>query len=91
MDALTAAIVAYSVLNLASFLIYGVDKRKAIKDEWRVKESTMLLLAAIGPFGAAAGMSLFHHKTHKPLFKLVYVFLAVHVIIIAWLVWQSLI
>ena len=55
------------VINLAAFAMYGIDKRKAIKDQWRIPEKTLLLVALIGgSVGAFAGMQTFHHKTkHK--------------------------
>lgn len=57
------------VINLFAFLLYGIDKRRAIKDKWRVKEATLLLVALIGGgIGAYCGMKLFRHKTHKARF-----------------------
>lgn len=52
------------LINLITFAAYGIDKRKAQKNAWRIKESTLLLLAAIGgSVGALLGMQLFRHKT----------------------------
>lgn len=52
------------LVNLAAFAMYGVDKRKAIKDQWRIPEKTLLLVALLGgSFGAFTGMQVFHHKT----------------------------
>lgn len=57
-------------VNAAAFVIYGVDKRKAVKNKWRIPETTLLLTAAIGgSIGALAGMRLFHHKTKKKKFS----------------------
>ena len=51
-------------VNLVSFVLYGIDKRKAIRDQWRIPEKTLLLAALIGgAVGAFAGMQIFHHKT----------------------------
>ena len=54
-------------INLLTFLVYGIDKRKAKKGRWRIPEATLLLLAAIGgSIGALLGMQAFRHKTkHK--------------------------
>lgn len=58
-----------AVLNVATFVVYGVDKRRAIRGEWRVPEATLLALsAAFGALGALLGMYVFHHKTRKPRF-----------------------
>ena len=41
-----------------------IDKIKAKKNLWRIKESTLMLWAAIGgSVGALAGMYTFRHKT----------------------------
>ena len=54
------------VINVTTLITYGVDKRKAIKDKWRIQEKTLLILAVIGgSVGAFAGMHLFHHTTNK--------------------------
>ena len=60
-------IIVFIVWNLAVFLIYGADKRRAVKDKWRISEKTLLLLALfLGASGAFAGMRVFRHKTqHK--------------------------
>ena len=60
---------ALLLLNLFSFLMMGVDKRKAVRGAWRIPERTLLL--ACVPFsalGGLIGMHVFHHKTRKPKF-----------------------
>lgn len=61
---MTYYLIFLGVMSLFSFVIYGVDKRKAIKHAWRIKEAVLL---GVGFFGGAAGalfgMKLFHHKT----------------------------
>ncbi|MGN0098777.1 MAG: DUF1294 domain-containing protein [Candidatus Methanomethylophilaceae archaeon] len=81
----------YIVLNVFAFAMYIWDKRKAQKDKWRTKESTLLLCALLGPFGAYAGMQVARHKTRKLKFKLVYVFLVLHIVIIVYLVAKGVI
>ena len=52
------------IINAAGFLLMLVDKWKAKKNRWRVRESTLLLVAALGgSVGSLAGMYLFRHKT----------------------------
>lgn len=86
---LMIGIIAYVVVNIVVALLYVADKRKAIKDKWRIPESTLIIAALFGPFGATAAMQLAHHKTQKPKFKLVYIFLVLHIILIAVLIWQG--
>lgn len=59
------------IINIITFITYGVDKNKARKGAWRIPEKTLIGLAiAGGSIGALAGMGFFHHKTRKPLFKI---------------------
>lgn len=60
--------ISYVVINLIVFVMYGIDKRKAIKQRWRIPEATLLCAAVFGVFGALAGMKVFRHKTKKPKF-----------------------
>ena len=56
----------FVLINIVTFLIRGIDKRKAEHQRWRIKEKTLLRLAAIGWFlGALMGINMFHHKTIK--------------------------
>ena len=52
------------LINAAAFILMLVDKIKAKKNLWRIRESTLLLSAALGgSIGALAGMYIFRHKT----------------------------
>ena len=55
------------VINIVTFLVYGIDKWKAKQGSWRISEATLLILAVIGgSIGALLGMQVWHHKTmHK--------------------------
>ena len=76
---------AYALLNIAAFLLYWRDKKKAERGCWRISERTLLVSAAFGPFGAYAGMRRFRHKTQKTKFTLVPVFLLLHTTVFAYL------
>lgn len=57
-------------VNGAAFLACGWDKWRAVHHRRRVRERTLLLLAAMGgAFGLLLGMRLFHHKTRDPRFR----------------------
>ena len=57
-------------VNIATFLLYGIDKYKAKKNQWRISEATLLTMAAIGgSIGAWVGMRIWHHKTMHKKFK----------------------
>ena len=59
-------IIYLSIINLITFLAMYIDKKRAERGEWRIKESTLFLLTIIGgSIGGIAGMYVFHHKTNK--------------------------
>ena len=70
------------IINLVAFATYYVDKRKAVKQRYRISEQALLLLAlAGGAFGSLAAMQVFRHKTKKPKF-----FVTVPVLCIVWMI-----
>ena len=79
---LIVIIAVYAALNIISMLMFFSDKRKAEKGKWRTTENALITSAFFGPIGATAGMQLAHHKTNKPKFKLVYLFLILHIVVI---------
>lgn len=59
-----------AIVNVVTFVVYGVDKWKARRSKWRIPEATLLGLAAIGgSIGAWMGMWAWHHKTMHLKFK----------------------
>ena len=55
------------IINVVTFFMYGIDKWKAKKSKWRIRETALLGLAVLGgSIGAWLGMKVWHHKTmHK--------------------------
>jgi len=74
----------YIILNLLAFLVYAVDKRKAIKGKRRIPESTLLFLGLLaGGIGGIVGMMVCHHKTRKIYFWMVNILaLCLHIALI---------
>lgn len=59
------------LLNLLAFILFGIDKQKAKRKNWRIPEFRLLLFAVLGGSpGALTGMYFFHHKTQHPKFTL---------------------
>lgn len=57
------------IINLFTFFMMWLDKRKAKKEKWRIPENTLLLLVLLGGgIGGIVGMYMFHHKTQKAKF-----------------------
>lgn len=66
-----ALLIALAAVNILSFALMAVDKQRAKRKDWRIRESTLWIAAAcFGAFGAMAGMLLFRHKTQKPAFAI---------------------
>ena len=58
------------VINIVTFLVYGIDKWKAKQGSWRISEVSLLILAVIGGcIGALLGLKIWHHKTMHKKFK----------------------
>ena len=63
-------IICTFIINIIAFITYGLDKRKAAKNRYRIPEATLFALAmAGGSIGALTGMYIFRHKTKKWYFK----------------------
>ncbi len=62
------------VVNLGSVIAIWWDKRRAKKDQWRIKEETLLVWALVGGWpGGIWAMRRFRHKTSKRSFQAKYV------------------
>ena len=64
-------IVIYCItVNLFACFLMGLDKRKAVLKQRRIKEHTFFLLCWMaGSLGVLFGMYVFHHKTKHRSFK----------------------
>ncbi|SCZ78986.1 MULTISPECIES: DUF1294 domain-containing protein [Pseudobutyrivibrio] len=52
------------IVNALGLAAMGLDKQKAIRNQWRIPEKTLFLISAIGgSIGTFVGMYLFRHKT----------------------------
>lgn len=71
-------------INIITFIIYGIDKYKSQHQRWRIKEFTLMLLAAIGgSIGALLAMTTFRHKTKHAKFYIGVPFILIIQIVIA--------
>lgn len=63
---ITYLIIYLIVINIVGFLAMLIDKKKAEKGRWRIKEGTLMMLTLLGGgIGTIAGMYIFRHKTKK--------------------------
>lgn len=84
MQILVIALAVYLVvINIATFIAYGVDKSKSKKKKWRISEKTLILLAVVGgSIGAILSMNIFRHKTKHLKFSIgVPVILVLHIVL----------
>jgi len=76
------------VVSLATFFVYGWDKRQAVRNAHRVPEKTLHLLAVFGGWpGALLAQHAFRHKNRKASFQIVFwlIGIAQAGMLIAWL------
>lgn len=81
------------VINIITFAVFGIDKKKAIDGKFRIKELTLFVLSLLGgSLGGLIAMHTFHHKTRKWYFKFgIPLILIAWVALIAWLVYKNII
>ena len=52
------------VMNIVGVVIMGIDKSRAKRGAWRIKEATLFMVSIIGgSLGTLLGMYFFRHKT----------------------------
>ena len=57
------------LINALGLVLMRIDKKKALRHQWRIPEATLMTVAALGgSVGSLAGMYLFRHKTRHPKF-----------------------
>ncbi len=60
----------FGIMSILSYLQFGWDKGCAVKGNWRVPESSLLIVAlAGGGVGAKLAQKAFRHKTRKEPFR----------------------
>lgn len=60
------------IINAIAFSLYGIDKKRAKRKEFRIPEKTLLWVARIGGgIGSWLGIKLFRHKTKHTRFRIV--------------------
>lgn len=77
------------IVNVLAFLLYGIDKWKAKRSRWRIPESALLGMAAVGgSVGAWLGMRVWRHKTQHKKFRYgVPAILVAQIVLLVWIFW----
>lgn len=81
---------AYGLICLAVFFLYGIDKYRAIRGDWRISERRLLIYAVFGAPGALAGMLVFRHKIRKLKFILLVPLILIAELFLVIAVWGRL-
>ena len=53
----------YVLINIVLYVTMVIDKKKAIKDQWRIPEKNMFIMAVLG--GGLGGLRAMVFKRHK--------------------------
>ena len=70
------------IINVMGLIICYIDKRKAIKNKYRIPENILMVISLIGGcLGFFLGMILFRHKIRKSKF-----YISIPLIIIMWII-----
>lgn len=79
------------LINLIAVIVTIYDKLCAVRRRWRVKESTLLLLSALGgSISMYITMLLIRHKTRHIKFMLGIPLILIFQLLIAFLIWRYL-
>lgn len=58
-------------INLVGFLLMGMDKKKAVRRQYRISEAVLWMISILGgAIGTTVGMNVYRHKTKHLNFKL---------------------
>ena len=78
-------VIVLAAVNIAAYFLMRQDKQRAIRQQWRIPERTLLLLSLFGGFiGIHLGRQHFRHKTQRWHFSLTVIISA-----ILWLVFPT--
>lgn len=78
------------IINIITFTVFGIDKRKAINGKFRISEAALFGLSLVGgSFGGLAAMHIFHHKTRKWYFRFGIPLILIFQIAVVWFLLKS--
>ena len=84
--ALAIIIGYYMIINIVLYMMMVIDKKRAIKDGWRIPEKNMFVAAVLGGgTGGLIAMVFKHHKNRHMDFILVFTMTAILHMVVAFL------
>ena len=61
----------YVLMNIVGFVLFAVDKKRAILHQWRIPEVVLLGVSALGGcVGAYIAMRVYRHKIRYAIFSM---------------------
>ena len=76
----------YALINIVLYVTMVIDKKRAIKDGWRIPEKNMFIMAVLGGgLGGLAAMVFKRHKNRHMDFILVFTMTAIRHMLVAFL------
>ncbi len=70
---LLLVVIQFITINFTTFIAYAIDKRAAIKGNYRIPESNLHTLEFVGgTLGAMLGQKVLHHKNKKKTYQFVF-------------------
>ncbi len=79
------------IINIIAFVITAYDKYSAIKNRWRVRESTLLIISALGgSIGMYVTMQFIRHKTRHLKFMLGIPVILIIQVILVYFIWRMI-
>ena len=85
-------LILVGIMSLITFILYAVDKKRAIKNQWRIKEVVLLgFTFCLGSIGGLCGLYVLRHKNKHWYFVVVTILsLIIHLGILAFLIVNAL-
>ena len=66
-------LVIYAVMSSIAFVLYWIDKHRAVRGQWRIREATLHGIELFGGWpGAWIAQRVLHHKRSKTSFLIVF-------------------
>ena len=76
----------YAIINIVLYAMMVIDKKRAIKDKWRIPEKNMYIAAVLGGgFGGLCAMVFKRHKNRHMDFILVFTVTGILHVLLAFL------
>lgn len=83
---MTWVLAAYVLMSAVALAMYGIDKQRAVRGDWRIAEGTLHAIELLGGWpGAWIAQRVFRHKGRKTRYLIVFwAIVGIHALAWAW-------